>query len=187
MCIISPFPSLIKDLFNHTREFASILGVDADFAANLTATMDRLLPFRIGSLGQLQEWAIDYDANGSVILGFSINNSIVFSCTGSPFTHLSHMYPLFPGAQIDPRFNETLTKAANVSLALRGDSSAGWPTAWRINCFARLLDGETAYYYLARLLRLFSYDNLWSINSIFQIDGNFGIIPIIHSDTIVSS
>ncbi|KAJ3726643.1 alpha-L-fucosidase [Lentinula raphanica] len=147
--------SLLRDLFNHTAEFAAILGVDDDFAANLSALHDRLIPFRIGSLGQIQEWARDYDSNG-------------------PFTHISQLYGLFPGAQIDPRFNETLAHAANVSLLLRGDSSAGWPTAWRANLFARLLQGETAYYYMTRLISRYSYDNLWSINSVFQIDGNFG-------------
>ncbi|KAK0458952.1 putative large secreted protein, partial [Desarmillaria tabescens] len=147
---------LLRDLFNHTAEFATMLGLDADFARTLMAAHDRLIPFRIGSLGQIQEWAVDYDSNGRV------------------FTHISHMYPLFPSAQIDPRFNETLASAANTSLVIRGDSGNGWPTAWRINCYARLLDGEKAYYYLARLLKSFSYANLWSINSIFQIDGNFG-------------
>ncbi|KAK0203744.1 Six-hairpin glycosidase-like protein [Desarmillaria ectypa] len=147
--------SLLRDLFNHTAEFAKMLGLDADFADTLMAACDRLIPFRIGSLGQIQEWAVDYDSNGA-------------------FTHISHMYPLFPSAQIDPRFNETLASAANTSLVIRGDSGSGWPTAWRINCYARLLDGEKAYYYLARLLKSFSYANLWSINSIFQIDANFG-------------
>ena len=84
------------------------------------------------------------------------------------------MYPLFPSAQIDPRLNKTLADAANVSLSLRGDASNGWPTAWRANCFARLLDGEKSYYYMQRLLSRYSYDNLWSKNSVFQIDGNFG-------------
>ncbi len=65
-------------------------------------------------------------------------------------------------------------RAANTSLMLRGDSSNGWPTAWRVNCYARLLDGDKAYYYLQRLLKSFSLTNLWSYNSIFQIDGNFG-------------
>ncbi|EEB88969.1 hypothetical protein MPER_12994 [Moniliophthora perniciosa FA553] len=134
--------------------FASLLGVDEEFAANLTSTMSRLMPIRIGSLGQIQEWAKDYDSNGGT-------------------NHLSQLYPLFPGAQIDPRFNVTLVDAAKVSLKQRGDSSAGWPTAWRANCFARLLDGEKAYYYMQRLLNLFSYDNLWSINNVFQIDANF--------------
>ncbi|KAJ3922025.1 Six-hairpin glycosidase-like protein [Lentinula edodes] len=147
--------SLLRDLFNHTVEFATILGVDSEFAANLSTLKDRLIPFRIGSLGQIQEWARDYDSNG-------------------PFTHISQLYGLFPGAQIDPRFNETLAHAANVSLLLRGDSSSGWPTAWRANLFARLLQGETAYYYMTRLISRYSYDNLWSINSVFQIDGNFG-------------
>ncbi|KAF9269603.1 hypothetical protein L218DRAFT_939895 [Marasmius fiardii PR-910] len=140
---------------SHTVEFAALLGVDAEFAANLTSTMGRLIPFRIGSKGEIQEWARDYNPDGS-------------------FTHISHIYPLFPSAQIDPRLNSTLAHAANVSLTIRGDSSNGWPTAWRANCFARLLDGEKAYYYMKRLLQLFSYDNLWSINDVFQIDANFG-------------
>uniref|UniRef100_A0A0W0FDY4 Uncharacterized protein n=1 Tax=Moniliophthora roreri TaxID=221103 RepID=A0A0W0FDY4_MONRR len=147
--------SLLRDLFNHTAGFASLLGVDEEFAANLTKTTSRLMPIRIGSLGQIQEWAKDYDSNGGT-------------------NHLSQLYPLFPGAQIDSRFNTTLVNAAKVSLKQRGDSSAGWPTAWRANCFARLLDGEKAYYYMQRLLHLFSYDNLWSINDVFQIDANFG-------------
>ncbi|EEB98735.1 hypothetical protein MPER_01707, partial [Moniliophthora perniciosa FA553] len=105
---------------------------------------------------QIQEWARDYDSNDE-------------------FNHISQLYPLFPGAQIDPRFNTTLTNAAKVTLQLRGDSSEGWPTAWRANFFSRLLDGETAYHYMQRLLSLYSYDNLWSINSVFQVnDGNFG-------------
>ncbi|KAJ4473156.1 hypothetical protein J3R30DRAFT_3296895, partial [Lentinula aciculospora] len=108
---------------------------------------------------QIQEWARDYDSNG-------------------PFTHISQLYGLFPGAQIDPRFNETLAHAANISLLLRGDSSSGWPTAWRANLFARLLQGETAYYYMTRLISRYSYDNLWSSNSVFQIDGNFGVFSV---------
>lgn len=103
-----------------------------------------------------------------------VRSTIIQWLLFSPFTHISQLYGLFPGAQIDPRFNETLAHAANVSLLLRGDSSSGWPTAWRANLFARLLQGETAYYYMTRLISRYSYDNLWSINSVFQIDGNFG-------------
>jgi alpha-L-fucosidase 2 len=132
-----------------------MLGVDADFAANVTKTMGRLMPFRIGSMGQIQEWARDYPDTGD-------------------FSHISQMYPLFPSAQIDPRFNQTLATAAKKSLTIRGDSANGWPTAWRANCFARLQDGEKALYYLNRLLGSYSYANLWSINIVFQIDGNFG-------------
>lgn len=85
------------------------------------------------------------------------------------------LYPLFPSAQIDPpRLNETLAIAANTSLTIRRDSGNGWPAAWRINRFARLLDGETSYHILQHLLKLFSYVNLWSKNSILQVDRNFG-------------
>ncbi|EEB99709.1 hypothetical protein MPER_00556, partial [Moniliophthora perniciosa FA553] len=77
--------TLLRDLFNHTIGFANMLGVDTDLVADLTDAMSRLLPFRIGSRGQIQEYARDYNNYGV-------------------FTHISHMYPLFPGAQIDPRF-----------------------------------------------------------------------------------
>ncbi|KAK7060201.1 hypothetical protein VNI00_000966 [Paramarasmius palmivorus] len=146
--------ALLRDLFNHTAGIARDLGIDSDFANNLTTTMDRLIPIRVGSQGQIQEWAKDIN-------------------TGA-FNHISQLYPLFPGAQIDPRFNTNLVNAAKTTLQLRGDSENGWPTAWRANCFARLLDGEKAYYYMQRLLKNYSYDNLWSINLVFQIDGNFG-------------
>ncbi|KAK7047402.1 hypothetical protein VNI00_006633 [Paramarasmius palmivorus] len=146
---------LLRDLFNHTVGFANLLGVDDEFVSELNSAMERLMPFRIGALGQLQEWARDYDSNGE-------------------FSHISQLYPLHPGAQIDPRFNTTLTDACKVTLELRGDSSEGWPTAWRANFYARLLDGEKAYYYMQRLVGLYSYDNLWSRNLVFQIDGNFG-------------
>ncbi|KAG7099878.1 hypothetical protein E1B28_001680 [Marasmius oreades] len=147
--------SLLRDLFNHTVEFATLLGVDGDFSANLTSTMRRLMPIRINSKGQIQEWGRDYNSKGSD-------------------AHISNLYPLFPSAQIDPRLNTTLAQIANVTLNGRGDSFNGWPTAWRANCYARLLDGEKAYYFMKRLLSLYSYDNLWSANLVFQIDANFG-------------
>ncbi|PBK73414.1 hypothetical protein ARMSODRAFT_633342 [Armillaria solidipes] len=39
------------------------------------------------------------------------------------------------------------------SLIIRGDSARGWPIAWRMDCFAQLLDGEKAYYCFQLLLK----------------------------------
>jgi len=52
--------ALVRELFQNTVKGSEALEVDADFRAKLQATLPKLLPFRIGSQGQLQEWAVDF-------------------------------------------------------------------------------------------------------------------------------
>jgi len=50
--------ALIRELFANCVESSKILGVDAEFAAQLAAARARLLPYKIGKHGQLQEWSV---------------------------------------------------------------------------------------------------------------------------------
>ena len=59
--------------------------------------------------------------------------------------HVSHLYGLFPSSQITRRGTPDLAAAAHESLSLRGDKATGWATAWRINLWARLHEGDHAY------------------------------------------
>ena len=52
--------ALVKQLFENTIAGSDVLGVDAEFRAKLQATLPKLLPFQVGSQGQLQEWAEDF-------------------------------------------------------------------------------------------------------------------------------
>lgn len=156
--------ALIGELFDNCMASARELGVDAEFAAKLQAARVRLIPFQVGKYGQLQEWSIDFDEH----------------TPGQ--RHMSHMYPLYPGAAITPRGTPKLADAARVSLERRlaaGGAYTGWSRAWAIGFWARLADGDMAWESLVMLMKHSTNMNLLDTHpagksAIFQIDGNFG-------------
>jgi alpha-L-fucosidase 2 len=161
---------ILRDLFGQCAQAAAELGTDNDFRETLLATRARLAPTRIGKHGQVQEWLDDWDD------------------PQDRHRHISHLYGLYPSAQITPEATPDLVKAARVTLEQRGLVSTGWSMAWKVCWFARMQDGEWAHKGVRYLLGYRGdkaeekgadyvggvYPNLFSKCPPMQVDANFG-------------
>ena len=156
---VSPAPTMdigiMRELFPYAIQFSEILGVDADFRARLKDALEKLPPYKVNSLGNLQEWVEDFE-NGPGGHNFSAN------------------FPFFPGKSI------LLRRASDASLVeatkhwMEGRRmGGGFPASWDICMWSRLERGDKTAPLITAGAKGVA-NNLHHDGSNNQIDATFG-------------
>ncbi len=175
--------ALLKELLTNLVASAEKLGIDEDKVVDWKKMLSAIPEYEINEDGAIKEW-MHHD--------FKDNYH---------HRHQSHIYPLFPGFEVNeennPELFEAMRVAVNKRLVIGLKSQTGWSLAHMANIFARLGDGAKAKECLDLLIRfctganLYTYHNDWRNMGVtlkymhaghapYQVDANMGFVSAVY-------
>jgi alpha-L-fucosidase 2 len=149
----------IRQLFVDFEMASKELNIKDDFTVQVKEARENLSATKIGSDGRILEWNEE------------------FKETEPGHRHISHVFALYPGAQINLLQTPALAEAAYKTIEYRlshGGGGTGWSLAWLTSLFARLHKPSEAKASLDQLIKKDLNPNLFTECPPFQIDADFG-------------
>ena len=167
--------ALAKEVLKHLIDGSELIGEYPDEIAKWKQMATHIPPYEINEDGAIKEWMHPF---------FKDNYH---------HRHQSHIYPVFPGREVnhdsDPELFEAFVTAIDKRHVIGLGEQTGWSLVHMSNVYSRLLDGDQALECLDLLTRSCMKNNLYTTHNDwrgmgvglemewapFQIDANTGL------------
>ena len=169
----------IREMFRHLIQASEILNINSQKIAQWENIISKLRPYEINAKGGVREWLVDgfYDSPAH--------------------RHLTHMYPIMPGYEInkedsDPELFKAFVQTSHNRLDAGLSHQSAWSLLHNANVLARGGDAKKAYQALKWLAASSVLENLLTTHNdwresgytmnqapIFQIESNMGWVSAV--------
>ena len=140
--------AIVKEFFSNMLTVAKETDLYQDRVPYWKKIINSIPPYRINEDGAVREWQ-DTRFDDRYF-----------------HRHLSHLYPVFPGCEVNDNHNEELLPAFHKAVTLRKiDAQTGWSAAHMANIYARLGDSENAMICLNNMTRSSLTNNFFTLHN----------------------
>ena len=156
--------AIAKEVYSNLIHACGILGLEDAGLETWKSTLESLPDYKVNEDGAVKEWMDD-----------AVRDNYMHR-------HQSHIYPVFPGTEVNPDSHPELMEAFGVATRKRLQvgikDQVGWSLSHMAGIFARLGDAENAYECIKELANGFLERNLFSYcmpgHIVMNLDGILG-------------